>query len=261
MACNCSKIARNAEGEAFPLIVTQYNLENPQEKTCCGDADSCPSDGAYVPGPFMDGACGNDGVTLLGRIGNVVTRFTKSGFIQLKNGKAFVVESFDVKLKELYHRRFKSLGKGLPVLGEPLDSHYDVIADETGHCFAQKGLDGQDSLRMWSSELERFQTTPVSELPKTHKGLLPYENALELVGFVPIPSNGSPEVVRQLSVLSGEGIIVFEKQATVASDCLCEGCQPVEAEASVARFLPNPTGPGVYTLRYSVDDGHYWDEE
>lgn len=261
MSCNCAKVARNPDGEAFPLVSTQYHLDNPQEKVCCGEVDSCPSDGGVVPSNLMVTECGNDGVTLFGRIGSVLTRFTKSGYIQLKNGKAYVVDSFDVKLKELYHRRFQSAGKGLPALGEPLDSNYDVVADETGHCFAQKGLDTEDSIRMWSHELQRFQTTAVSDVPKTHKGLLPPQNALEIVGFVPIPSNGSSDQVRNLSVLSGEGIIYFQKQATVAYSCECDGCQPVAAEASVAKFLPNPTGDGVYTLKFSVDDGHYWEED
>jgi hypothetical protein len=206
----------------------------------------------------MDSCCGNDNVTLLGRIGNKLTRFTKSGFIELRKGKAYVVDAVPMRLRELYHRRFTTAGKALPVLGLPLDSHYDVIADETGKTYAQKGIDGEDSLRMWNQELERFQTTPVSELPKTHKGLLPYEEELELVGFVPIPSNGSETDVRSLSVLSGEGIIYFEKQATIASSCECEGCEPVEAEASVAKFLANPTGGGTYTHKFSVALGHHW---
>lgn len=262
MACNCnSKVARNADGEAFPLISTENGLLNPQTSNCCGPVDSCPSAGGTVPANMMDGCCENEGVTLFARLGDKFTRFTKSGFIQLKKGKAYVVEVLDLKLSELYHRRYRNFGKGLPVLGEPLDSTYDVVADDTGKMFAQKGTTEEDSLKMWDSDLNLHVVTPVSELPKTHKGLLPYETELELVGFVPIPSNGSPTAVRDLSVLSGEGIIVFEKQATVASDCLCEGCQPVEAEASVAKFLPNPTGDGVYTLKFSVDDGHYWEEE
>lgn len=261
MACSCTKIARNADGQAFPTISTQYHLDNPQEATCCGEADSCASDGGVVPAALMDGTCANEGVTLLARLGSVVSRFTKSGFIELRNGKAYVVESFSVKLKELYHRRFQSAGKGLPVLGEPLDSAYDAVVDETGAVFGQKGLDTEDSVKIWNKDLALHTVIPISEFPKTHKGLLPYEDELELVGFVPIAADGSPSAVRNLSVLSGEGIIVFEKQATVASDCLCEGCQPVEAEASVARFLANPTGDGVYTLRFSVDDGVYWEED
>lgn len=261
MACKCKTIARNADGEAFPTVVTQYNLDNPSEQTCCTKETSCPSEGSVVPTNLMDTCCGNEGVTLLARIGNKLTRFTKDGYIQLRKGKAYVVDSFNTKVSELYHKRFRSFGQALPVLGVPLDSHYDVIADETGKTFGQKGLDGEDSLRMWNQELDRFQTTAVSELPKTHKGLLPYEEELELVGFEPIPANGSNTDVRNLSVLSGEGIIVFKKQTTIASECDCDGCQPVEAKASVASFLANPTGTGIYTLKFSVDDGHYWDED
>lgn len=264
MACSCSKLTvpRNADGQAFPLITTEYGLLNPERTSpCCDETDSCASAGGMVPANFMDSCCGNENVTLLGRVGDKLTRFTQSGFIQLKKGKAFVVQSLSIKLSSLYHRRYHSQGKGLPVLGVPLDSHYDVVADDVGEVFAQKGLDTEDSLRMWDKDLERFTTKAVSEIPKTHKGLLQYENELELVGFIPIPANGSSTDVRELSVLSGEGIIVFEKQPTIASDCLCEGCQPVEAEASVAKFLPNPTGDGVFTLKYSVADGHFWDED
>lgn len=262
MSCNCnSKVARNADGEAFPLISTENGLLHPQKSDCCGPADSCPSPGSAIPSYLMDSCCENEGVTLLGRKGDKLTRFTASGFLQLIKGKATVVESIVLKVSELYHRRFRNFGKGLPVLGEPLDSAYDVIADDTGKMFAQKGTTEEDSVKKWDADLNLHVVTPISELPKTHKGLLPGESELELVGFAPIPSNGSSEDVRSMSVLSGEGILVFTKQATIASDCACEGCQPVEAEASVARFLANPTGDGVYTLKFSVDDGVYWEED
>lgn len=262
MPCNCNKkVARNADGEAFPLIATQYGLDHPQESDCCGPADSCPSPGSALPAYLTDSCCENEGVTLLARFGNKLTRFTKSGFIQLKNGKASVVEVLDLKIKELFHRRFKTLGKGLPVVGEPLDTAYDVVADESGKIYAQRGTSTESSVKVWDHEIEAHRVTPISELPKTHKGLLPYETTLELVGFEPIPPDGTPDDVRQLSVLSGEGIIVFTKQATIDSDCLCEGCQPVEAQASVASFLPNPTEDGNYVLKFNNIEGHYWEAE
>lgn len=262
MPCSCNKkVARNPDGEAFPLISTQYGLTHPSESNCCGPADSCPSPGSAIPAYLTDSCCENDGVTLLARLGNKLTRFTKDGFIQLKKGKAYVVEVLDLKIKYLYHERFNVLGKGLPVVGAPLDSAYDTIADADGKIFAQRGTSTEDSVKMWDSTLELHTVTPVSELPKTHKGLLPYETALELVGFVPIPSSGTPDDVRAMHALSGEGIIVFTKQATIDSDCLCEGCQPVEAQASVASFLPNPTDDGNFVLKYNNIEGHYWDAE
>lgn len=262
MSCSCNKkVARNADGEAFPLISTQYGLTHPQESDCCGPADSCPSPGSAIPAYLTDSCCENSGVTLLARKGNKLTRFTGSGFLEFIKGKATLVEVLSLKIKELYHRRFKTLGKGLPVVGEPLDSAYDVIADSDGKLFAQRGTSTEDSVKMWDSTLELHTVKPVSELPKTHKGLLPYETTLELVGFVPIPSSGDATDVRSLSVLSGEGIIVFTKQATIDSDCVCEGCQPVEAEASVASFLPNPTEDGNYVLKFNNIEGHYWELE
>lgn len=266
MSCGCTKkVPRNPDGEALPLVSTEYGLRygGEQETTCCDPEDECSrkSDGAFVPGPFMDGCCENEGVTLLGRKGNKVVRFTKSGFIQLIKGKAKVVEAIALKASTLWHRRYRPLGYGQPILGEPLDAPFDVVADSEGNIHAQKGIFDQDSLKMWDHELETHVVTPVSELPKTHKGLLPYEGELELVGYIPIPDTGSQNDVRQLHVLSGSGIIVVEQVDTIPSDCACEGCVPVPAKASVAKFLPNPTGDGVYTLKFSVDDGHYWEED
>lgn len=258
MACNCtSKLARNPTGEPFPVI----DVPCDSAPNCCDPCDSTPSEGAVVPSALMDSCCANEDVTLIARVGNKMTRFTKSGFLQLVKGKATVVKTVDLMLSQLYHARHKIPGYGIPRIGEPLDSNYSVVADETGQMFAQRGSDDEDSLRMWDKDLVKYTTKPVSELPKTHKGLLPGEDELEIVGFAPIAADGNPATVREMHVLSGEGIIVFTKQATVASDCLCEGCQPVAAEASVARFLANPTGDGVYTLKFSVDDGHYWEEE
>lgn len=259
MSCNCSRtvVARNAEGEAFPTISTEYNLHNPQEYVGCVE-DSCASPGGQIPSALMDGCCGDKGMTLLGRIGSVVARFTGSGFIQIKKGKAYLVDSFDVNVKELYHRRYQSSGRALPVLGEPLDSTYDIIADERGHYFAQKGLDTEDSVKIWNKTLALHTVIPISEFPKTHKGLLPGENALEITGFVPIAADGSPATVRQLSVLAGKGILYATQQATVASDCLCEGCQPVEAIASVVKILSYPTDESDYVLHWNSVDGPYW---
>lgn len=263
MACPCSKsyVPRNAEGEAYPAISTEYGLHNPQEYTGCGPDDSCGSAGGLVPAPLVDGIPANEGVTILCRVGDVVSRFTKSGFIQLKKGKAFIVENLTLKINNLYHQRYHSLGKGLPVLGVPLDSNYDVIADETGELFGQKGLDTEASLKLWNPDIQKHTVIAASEFPKTHKGLLQPQSELELVGYAPIAVGLPPTTVRELSVLSGEGIIFFENQATIASDCVCEGCQPVEATASVAKFLPNPTDDGDYVLRYNSVNGHYWSEE
>lgn len=257
MSCSCTKkVARTANGDILPLIPVDHG-----ESTCCPQDDSCPSPGSSLPANLTDSICANDGVTLLARKGDKLSRFSGSGFLEFVKGKASLVATLTLRLKELYHERHQISGKGLPQVGAPLDSAYDTVVDADGRLFAQRGTDAEDSVKMWDSTLGVHTVTPVSELPKTHKGLLPSENELELVGFVPIPANGSAEDVRALHALSGEGIIYFEKQATIDSDCLCEGCQPVEAEASVAKFLPNPTGDGIYTLKFTRPEGLYWDED
>lgn len=264
MACNCNKkVARNPTGEALPLVSTEYGLRLGYEREgkCCEDDCSLPSDGSDVPSWLLDTACANDEVTLLARKGNKLTRFTRSGFLQSIKGKISVVTDLSVKAKTFWHQLYRPSGHGNPILGEPLDATYDVVSDMEGNIHVQKGIHDQDSLKLWDKDLQLHVVTPVSELPKTHKGLLPYENELELVGYIPIPDTGSQSDVRQLHVLSGSGIIVFEQVDTIPSDCACEGCTPVPAKASVAKFLSNPTGDGVYTLKYSVDDGHYWEEE
>jgi hypothetical protein len=211
----------------------------------------------------------NSGVTLLGRIGSKLAKLSGNGFIQVVNGLAFVVSSVRLRVTDLWHEWWRPAGINTrPVIGTPYDFPYQVIADSDGVLHAIKGLSGEgithDSIQVWDLSAGAWVTRQVADFPILKRGLLPTLTELELVGFAPIATSGSSDDVRQLSRLQGSGILIIEQQATIDSSCACEGCTPVPAVSSVARFLANPTEDGTYSLKVVVTDGeavHQWVED
>lgn len=206
-----------------------------------------------------------NGVTLLGRLGRKLARLAGNGFIQIRDGFAFVVKSVPILVVDQWHEWYKPTGiNKKPVIGAPLAAPYDVIADTNGQLHAIQGISGDavhgGSLRVWDKDAAAWVTTETCDVPIERRGLAPRVTSIELAGFTAIPANSTADAVRELSVLSGSGIIVVNQQPTIASSCDCEGCEPEAAVASVATFLPFPDTEdeeASYTLKWNTE-GPYW---
>lgn len=271
MACNCKPSTPNLPvNPELPTLSeaagTCTNCEEVNNSGIpCSDVNalhSSASCGTTLENKFSDAVCDNQnaGITLLGRIGMKLARLSGSGFIKLINGKAFVVDSIPLKSITLWHKWFRpTTSSSRPVIGEPLPFPNLVIGDSAGNHHLIRGPETEDAVPLWNAEGQLYAITPVSEVPKCVKGQLPGVDSLELVGFEAIPVSGTGQEVRCMAKLSGSGILIATQVATTPSECLCEGCEPVAAVATVFTFLPNPTSGTNYKLRFSVATGlHSW---
>lgn len=238
----------------------------------CTDSNairSTASCGYTLPTGFTDALNDNSGtgVVLLGRLGSKLAKLSGNGFIQIVNGLAHVVSSVKMRVTDLWHEYWVPAGIGArPVVGVPLAFPFQVIADSAGVLHAIKGESGEtithDSVHVWNLAGGYWETRQTADFPTLQRGLLPTLTQIELVGFAPIATSGSADDVRALHRLQGSGTIYFEQQPTIDASCACEGCTPVPAVSTVAKFLANPTEEGTYTRKVTVDaDGvavHSW---
>jgi hypothetical protein len=196
---------------------------------------------------------------ILTRKGDKLARFSGTGFIKIVEGLASVVSSVPLKVTQLYHNFWKQTPSSTPIPGDPLPFKFQVVADCLGDIHAIQGVPEKDSLTLWDASAKQFVQTPVEEIPKCVKGLLPRRETVELVGFKPIAANGDPNEVRCLSTLAGAGIIVVNQVDTVADPT--DPCDT--SKASVASFIPfpEPVGAEVYTVKYSTALGLHFSED
>jgi len=244
-------------------------IEPPQ--MVAGSVAVCPDENALrstsscgytLPNGYTDAVSdhNSDGITILGRIGQKLAKFTGSGFLRIIDGKARVVSSIPMKATTLWHEWWKPTGLNQrPILGVPYPYPHQVISDSEGNFHLVKGHSEDDSVSVWNATAEQWEVRPCSEFPLLAKGRLPRVEALELTGFAAIPVNGTKEDVRALSGLSGSGILIASEADTVASECDSEGCTPLPAKVTVARFLANPTVAS--TLKWNSVDGVHWDAD
>jgi len=259
MACGCNKSTPvSPTGEPLPTIFDHQALVPEAVPGCSEDLSTCQatpvqpvcinpnneqsinSGGRDLESSWLDASCENEGVILLGRKDRKLSRFTGSGFLQLLNGKASVVQALKIQVSSLWHKWWKP--GSYPVLGDPNPFPYLVIGDKTGTLHGIKGVEGEDSIPVYDDSAKQFNILPVSQVPNCVRGLLPKLNAIELTGYAPIPSNANPALpnVRCQSRLGGNGVVVVTEQPTIPSDCLCEGCDPVEDVAAVTSTVAFP---------------------
>ena len=183
-------------------------------------------------------------VTLLARVGNVLARLKGKGFLyQNEDGEVTTTETPEWNVQQLYHQWFLPSPTSPPVAGEPLPVAYDVVASETGKPYLQKGLDGEDSVRVWNHETRRHEHRGVSQFPNCVTDQIEGAPQIELVGFDPVPAGGDPTAPRCQKKLAGEGIIIVNRVPSVppASD-ECAACDDGSGtqDTFVAQFIPKP---------------------
>lgn len=162
MACNCTQsVSVSPSGSALPLVSEVIGLAAPAAVPCgCADTEcaaSCDSEGSVLPSSWLDSTCSPEGITLLGRLGDRLARLAGNGFIQIISGKAFVVSAVPLAIIDLWHNWWKPTTLSRPILGEPLDAPYQVVADSAGKIHGIKGKSEEDSITYWNSTEQKFQ--------------------------------------------------------------------------------------------------------
>ncbi len=260
MSCNC-----NTQTPELPTVADDCALAAPLASStpCCVDTQalsSSTSEGAELPLYLTDAACATEDITILGRVGTRLARFVGTGFIAITNGKAAVVSTVPLKIRDLWHNWWKPTATSTPIIGEPLVTDYLVVADQSGNIHGIKGLTAEDSIPVWNATTKKHEMKSLSAVPQKVTGLLPRATEIELVGYVPIDDSGEITEVRPISALLGTGIIYLTEQDTVEAVCDCAGVEPVTPnKASVAKHLAFPTASGVHTLKFNgTTDTLYW---
>jgi len=247
MSCNCNQLPTLTDTCATPQTTPVCRICPTTDESLKSDN----SEGTTLASTWLDSTCSVDEIVILGRKGDKLARFSGTGFIKIVDGLASVVKSVPLKVTQLYHNFWKQTPSSTPIPGDPLPFKFQVVADCLGDMHAIQGVPEKDSLTLWDASEKQFVQTPVEEIPKCVKGLLPRRTILEIVGYKHIPADGDEDEIRCLSALQGEGIIVVKSVATVG-----DVCDPEGSMASVAEFLPTPTVTS--TLKWNSEDGYHW---
>jgi hypothetical protein len=283
MSCNCNQTTVTVPASPTLVSITDLNAACADTPTCseactvpessvvgspvCADPNALRSSGSAgttLENKWTDAVPdhSNQGVTLLARIGQKLASLKGSGFLQLKDGKVRVVSAVTIAVKKLWHAWTQGSGINSRVaLGAPLPYPYQVITDAEGTPHIIQGHAADDSVNVWNAALQQWEVRPVSEFPIQQKGLIDGADAIELTGFEPVPLGGDLTLGRSLKKLSGSGVIVVNEVTTAQPDCDCEVCVSQVATASVATFLPFPTGDATHTLKWSEALGPHWSED
>lgn len=207
----------------------------------CGDKSS-PTKGATLDQAFLDAGCIDETATpkedaiLLIRVGDVLKKFCGSGYVKVENGVAFLTDATGITLTDLWH----------DADGEPMCFSYVPIVDECGNAHASRGMKNVNSVVVWDVALQKFCHLPTSELGKSQVGQIKPTNALELVGFTPIPLGGELTNPRQMKKLCGEGIVFVQPAPSEPEVGECPG----SSDACVATVIPVPLEDGAYVLAF-----------
>lgn len=270
MACGCNSTPKNPgvtipSETGFPSIA-DYDAFNPVP-ICDGSEDTCnPSpvqpvclssanqasalgSPTQLDGTWLSPECQNENVTLLGRVGRTLTRFTGTGFLQLVNGKASIVKNLKLQVTQLFHTWWKP--GSIPILGDPKPYPLELVADRLGTIYGIKGYETADSVKVWDYQKKEWAVRNIADFPILIRRVLPRTTSeggfIELVGFAPAFEGNDPLTPRPLAALGGNGLVILTEIDTIPSECACEGCEPVAAKASVATTIAPPEFDPEYT--------------
>ncbi len=203
-------------------------------------------------------------MTLVGRIGDRLSKFVGSGFIQVKDGEASLVSQIKLKVSELWHKYVIPNPGGAAVIGAAKPAPYLLISDNNGKVYAIKGLTGENSIVVWDHDTQAWETKATTDFPVAVKGVLPKADGIELSGFRP-PSEACYEKAREAVALKGDGIVFVTSTEATYPDSVCcdEDCNGAEdccdynthAIASVVPYPSSPTADTTYFLGYTKDGG------
>lgn len=211
----------------------------------CGNGQeigASTSAGARLPASLTDARCANEGegLTLLARAGNILSRFTGSGFLQIRAGKAFLVPHVPVSVRQLWHRYFRRGNDVQPSLGDPHPFEYQIIGDKNGGLYAIQGFGQERTVHLWNPVAGHWESVAPKDFPLEVARRLEQREELELVGFNPVCSTGNFAETRPLMALGGRvGVVYIERCPAPKVAGECEPC-PDTAFTYKTRILPFP---------------------
>jgi hypothetical protein len=278
MSCGCNNNQPLPAIPASPILETSdplrlapCELSQPDAPMLATDPNvvaACGSEGSVLDPKFTDARAlaPGEGMTLLGRVGNRLTQFIGNGFIRLVQGRAYLVESIPLVIKQFWH---DLVPDGVVTrIGDPKPFPYAPVCDSQGVAHLIKGKANRRTVVVSDPVSREWVPTPTDEVPIEVSRHLPAQEELELVGFVPNSVLGSQSAIRDLKRLTGLGIVYLERRVT-ASVPTPEGCPscPDDSFTYVAKVLAFPeivASPSEETGRHRLvfsSKGLYWEPE
>lgn len=252
MSCSsCNQV--KVDGDSLPALVPASS----GQAAPCNDAESSTgSEGCQLDSCLTDPKdlpCG-DGMTLLGRVGSRLARFTGSGYIEVHNSLAYLTSAPLLRIRDIW-AGWKQNGK----IGDPLPFPYSIAVDQEGVMHALAGLEDHDSLQVWDATKGEWSVIKLSDLKKSINSALPQADNIELTGYEEVGMMDSAcGQDREMKALRGNGMVYLEK--TPVNDC-DDPCSS-EVFAYVAKVLEFPVPTGVETYKLQFDHtGLKWVQE
>lgn len=249
-----------------PLRLTPGELNRPDAPMLATDPNviaACASQGSVLDAKLTDARAlaPGEGMTLLGRVGNRLAQFVGNGFIRLVGGRAYLVDSIPLIIKQFWHDYVQD--GALSRLGNPKPFPYAPVCDSQGVAHLIKGIIGRRTVVVSDPASREWVPTPTDQVPIEVSRHLASNAELELVGFVPNGVLGSQATVRELKRLAGLGIVYLERRVNAPSPTPC----PEESFTYVAKVVPFPeivASSGEETGRHRLifsSEGLYWEPE
>lgn len=259
------------ESTTNPLVLQPCETARPEAPWLGSDpatVAACASEGTTLEAKFTDARAlaEGEGLTLLGRVGNRLTQFVGNGFIRIVQGRAYLVQSIPLVIKQFWHELIKD--GVVSRIGSPRRFPYAPVCDLQGVAHLIKGMIGRRTVCVSDPLTREWVPTATDEVPIEVSRHLPAQPELELVGFVPNSVLGSQSTVRDIKRLTGMGIVYLERQVTAPAP-VPDGCPscPDDAFTYVAKVLTFPEIvelPNEETGRHRLvfsSEGLYWEPE
>lgn len=232
--------------EQLTFFQSPPSLTGDKKSGSCLEEVAQDSPGHCLPAEFEDPVFCDENITLLGRIGRKLASFRGSGYVQVEDGKAKLVDSFPVKVRQLWHF-FKRVA-GRTVLGDPKPTPFIAVVNEYREVSAMAGLESGLSQLLHDPQKGGWNATPLGEVPKEQVGRIPEVSTIQLTGYrpenpiAPCRDELGPET-RTLEALKGTGLVVVGQVPAPTESC-------GEALQSAATVIPNPPSEGEHTLKF-----------
>lgn len=259
------------EGTTNPLVLQPCETARPDAPWLGADpatVAACASEGTILEAKFTDAraVAEGEGLTLLGRVGNRLTQFVGNGFIRIVQGRAYLVQSIPLVIKQFWHELIKE--GVVSRIGNPRRFPYAPVCDSQGVAHLIKGMDGRRTVCVSDPQTREWVPTPTDQVPIEVSRHLQAGEELELSGFTATSLLGDHGSVRSLKRLMGQGVVYLERRVT-APNVTPEGCPECGDEnfTYVAKVLAFPEiveTPGIETGRHRLvfsSEGLRWEPE